>query len=158
MKFIKSVELGLENCEGIKFNTEEIGTIYVGDIKQTISRVACNAISKNLFCDTFYIEIHKSANKMDRFLTDWSEILPFDRLLQHRDIATITINYEDETSECYCVNWTGDYDWINESQSGKLNEKTGDLYIVVSPNEAVDRVFEDELIQDESNWYFDKSE
>jgi len=141
MNQIKSIELCLENCEVLKFEADQIGRFEVKNIKNEISRIALNSISKLSTCEEFIIQISSKANISESYLTTWSNnnVLPFERINNGRDIVSVTINYEDGNKENIYVDWDGTY-CENYLQSSYIN-KAGDLYIVVSKNKNVKDVF-----------------
>lgn len=156
MKEVKSVELILENCEVIEIKREHIGVFHVLDIKKSISRDAINSINDYLEAEEIFIQISSKANNPSSYVEDLhdGEITPFDRLMRYADITALNIKYQDDSEEYIFVKWGGDSDYTNEYQSVATNEKTGDLYIVISEKENVESYFK-EYLQDENNSFWE---
>lgn len=74
--------------------------------------------------------------------------------MEYADITALNIKYQDGSREYILVKWGGDSDDTNEYQSVAINEKTGDLYIVISENENVESYFK-EYLQDEDNQFWE---
>ncbi|MED3792503.1 hypothetical protein P4571_08600 [Niallia alba] len=156
MREIKSIGLSLENCEAMEFKREDIGRFNIIDIKRSISRSASNSVSDYLTSEEVYLQLSSKANKYSTFTCTWhdGEVTPFERLLQHKDIVAIDINYEDGTNEYIYVKWKGESDYTNEIETVKMNDHTGDLYIVISENENVESYFRESLEEEEAiTWY-----
>lgn len=140
MKEVVSIDIILENCEVIRVNREHIGYFCMSDVKKSIVRIGVNSISDFLQCDELYIEICSKVNHPDSYVSTRqdNDILPFDRILRYNDITSLDINYEDGSSECISVKWDEDSFYSNSYQTSKMNEFTGDLYIVVSDKVTAD--------------------
>lgn len=150
MSTVKSIDIVLENCESYTFPKEDIGYFELSDIKEEISRCACNAICKNKIAYCVSIELFDT-NRMQQhsFKTEEEQTDVFKRILEGNDITQIYIRYEDDTEECYLV----DYNELNEAL-GAPNEyqksyisELGNLYVVISEKEQ--DVFSKEEINDE---------
>ncbi len=155
MKQVKCIDIVLENCEVIRIMREHIGDFHVLDIKRSISRIAMNSVSGTLSAEEIFIQVSSEANETTSYLTTWSanDTKPFQRIVQSMDISAIDINYEDGSNEEVLVNWGGDSDYTNEKQTADMNEDTGDLYIAISENTTVFDYFENELEEEESNYW-----
>jgi hypothetical protein len=154
MKEIKFIELVLENCEIIKIDKQHIGIFRIENIKRSISRVAMNSISDHKSAEEVFIQISSKANNYNSYVTTWSgnETLPFTRLIKYKDITAISIHYEDDDEEYIYVPWGGESDYKNEYQSCKINEHTGDLYIIISEKENVENYFKECLEDEDTYW------
>ncbi|TYS25136.1 hypothetical protein FZC71_00895 [Bacillus subtilis] len=152
MKKVKSIDLVLENCEVLKFDSKYIGRFYMTNITRTISRKASNLIGENYSAENVFLQLFAEGNDSNAFKQTWpsNSELPFDRLQQCPDIVAIDVFYEDSSNDYILVNWSGDSDVNNENQTAKLNEYTGDLFLVISGKETVENYFEDVLAEDES--------
>lgn len=158
---IRKLELVLENCEVVKVDGKYIGNFYAGDIKKEIARMACNHIDMMEICHSFYVEIHKDANKRYESFgdKDW-KTLAFDRLTKYNDITSVIIHLydqydedarEDESKDTvynYLIHWVGDDDCENPAQKSKI-AKTGWLYLVIGENVKMEETFPDEEVDDE---------
>lgn len=94
MKNIESIILHFENCESIEIEGRYIGEIEVRGLKQVISRHG-NGIRDYRICDDFVLEIHKDADKRYKSFGMISDDVLFNRLMNTRDIVSITIKYND---------------------------------------------------------------
>lgn len=167
---LKSITFNLENCDYITIDGKYIGYFLVEDIRTSIGRVATNAIMKMNTAYTFVIEIHKDANK-ERYAfgqIDCESLkdMPFDRLKAYDDITSIEFELEEQYVNegemphvehyDYYVNWTGDNDYINESQTSYISND-GNLYIVVAEGKTIEDFFDLEEINDSEfmDFYFD---
>lgn len=169
---LKYITFVLENCDRITIDGKYIGEFVVKDFETEIRRIACNAIEKVDFINTFAIEIHKDANK-ERYSFDQTHIerfkhMTFNRLNDYHDITHIEFelydNYFDENEEEapytehyeYTVNWTGESDMDNDAQSN-YTSKDGHLYIVISANKTIEDFFDKEEINDSDymDFHFD---
>jgi hypothetical protein len=158
---IRKLEFGLENCEVITIDGKYIGDFYAGDIKKEIARMACNHIGMEEICHSFYVEVHKEANKTySPFGIEKDRTLAFDRLIKWNDITDITIHLydqynketrDDESKDTvyhYLIHWVGDDDYENPAQKSKI-AKTGWFYLVVDKTKTLEDVFPDEMVDDE---------
>lgn len=154
MNEIKSIEIVLENCEAIRIDRENLGYFNIDNIKRSISRMAMNSVSDYLSAEKIFIQISSKANNHSSFIFTCheGEVTPFDRILKYSDITSVVVNYENETSEEIYVDWGGDSDYTNPYQSVAINEKTNDLYIVISKNDEVHEFFKDNLEEEEGHW------
>lgn len=151
MKKVKNIDLVLENCEVLKFDSKYIGRFYMTNITRTISRKASNFISESYSAENVFLQLFSEGNDSIAFEQSWSSNeFPFDRLQQYPDIVAIDVFYEDGSNDYILVNWLGNSDEINRNQTTKLNEYTGDLFLVISGKETVESYFEDVLVEDES--------
>ena len=140
MKEVKSITLVLENCEDIPISKEHIGSFYCKDITATISRTACNSISKEQYCGEFYLEIHKNADRHYSIFGAESDETVFKRLA-YPDITGINIIYEDDTAE-YCIMPWKDADSTgcnNEYQTSHVS-KSGNMHICISRDKSIENM------------------
>lgn len=156
-KEIKQVDIVLENCEVIAIPRNEIGEFSLSGVEKVYGRIASNSISDYLFAKSFYIEIHKDANTLDNadvnFRRDGEK--PFERLTNRHDITHVDLIFEDGTNEYICLDWSGESEYINESQSTYRSKENGSLFIVVDRDRTVDDVFGSLLTDEESfHWEF----
>lgn len=150
MDEIKDIELVLENCEIIKIRKENLGIFMIDNIKRSIRRVAVNSISSGLYSDKVVMQINAHAN--ENSFSSYGSV-PFDRLREFNDIAAVYVNYKDGHQEGIYVDWNPDSEHENSHQTSIVNEKTGDLYLVICANETVQNFFEEELdSEDEEFW------
>ncbi|MCM3387212.1 hypothetical protein M3649_03585 [Ureibacillus chungkukjangi] len=156
-KEIKQIDIVLENCEVIVIPRNEIGEFSLSGVEKVYSRIASNSISDYLFAKSFYIEIHKDANTLDNVDENFREFgeLPFDRLTKHHDITHVDLIFEDGSNEYICVDWSGESEYINDSQTTYHSAENGSLFIVVDRDKTVDDVFGSSLNDEEAyHWNF----
>lgn len=166
---IRKLEFVLENCEVVRIDGKYIGDFYAGDIKKEISRMACNHIGMEEICHSFYVEIHKDANKKYAPFGDieW-KTLAFERLTQYNDITSVIIHLydqydeearEDESKDTvynYLIHWVGDDDYENPAQKSKI-AKTGWFYLVIDEKSELEDVFPNDIVDDEEHADFHAS-
>lgn len=150
MNNVKSIDIVFENCEVYTFPKEDIGYFEISDIREKISRCACNAIDKYKTTYCVNIEIFDT-NRLQEDCIDSNVVADvFARIVNHNDITQIHIHYEDDTEEQYLV----DYNELNEALGApNKNQKSyisdlGNLYIVISEKEKLEDVFNKEEIND----------
>lgn len=159
---LDKVSFVLENCEIIEVDGKYIGDIQCKDIKEEFIRNACNSFDLIKYCNSFCIEIHNNANKEEYPFGIQDESLKFkvfDRLNNQKDITQIKLFWHDTYYKdgkgfakqlepiTYYLNWTGDSDYINESQKTYISE-CGNLYIVVDENKSIENCF---ILEDINN-------
>lgn len=137
MRRVSRIDLVLENCEVICVPEEKIRRFHVTGISRTVERIAVNSIRENTRCEELFVELLPGANVATAFQTALGDVLPFDRLVRHRDICAIDVIYEDGTNEYIYVPWGGDSDYTNESQRSELTEE-GRLQITVGETEGTE--------------------
>ena len=156
MDSIKSIEFTFENCEGIKLPINVLGACHLDKIYTKIDRLAMNAIIKTTYVDEVALEIFfPEAEKHGIKCPVWNEEdTIFKRLCDFRDITHITIYYEDDTTETFCVDYKDEVE--GQLGSNNLNQKTyisscGNIYIVIAANKNIDDFFDRELIENEES-------
>lgn len=135
---LTSITFVLENCEGITIDREHIGDFGCEEITSSITRCACNSISKHQYCKAFYIEINKAANLHYSSFGLESTATVFERLRAYNDITGIEITYEDGTSDYILMPWE-DADsngCTNKLQSSMVSD-CEDLYIYIGETGSV---------------------
>lgn len=145
MNNVKSIEIVFDNMESARIEAENIGWLHIGDIKRCIQKIACNAINKMDSAEEVFIHLHAKANdvKLSTFCPDGRPSI-FDRILNYPDITSIVFTYESGCTETIYTPLADDYDenMTNKFQTNAINEKTGDLFIVISEKETVTSYFE----------------
>lgn len=161
MKLIEKIDITFENCESITLPQKVLGECYLGDIKTEIYRVASNVISKVTYAnevalEIFFPEAEELGNKSPLF--DKNDTI-FDRLMRHNDITHITLTYDDNSIEEYCVNYIAENCNLGAQN---LNQSTivsqcGNIYIVISEIKDIKDYFNLETINDKELMNYDKS-
>jgi len=157
MKDVKSIILGLENCENIEIESKYIGLFLIKDIHQIVGRIACNSISKYDEVGTVAVEIYKESNLKEYypFGSNCDRVNIFERLNKFKDITSISLVYDDDSKEDYWVVFNEEDDQENDYQKNYISD-LGNLYIVVSKTEGISEYFNLEEINDEEMVNFQK--
>ena len=156
---LKYITFTLENCDQITIEGKYVGDFYVGDIISEIKRIACNSIMKMNITKEFAIEIHKNANKTHYVLgLEKCKYTVFEILTSHNNITSIEFELEEQYIKDekipkfehykYFVNWTGDSDFVNDSQKSYIS-KPGHLYLVIDKKSNIEDYFDSEEIDNE---------
>jgi hypothetical protein len=162
---LKYIEFDFENCDSIRIDGKYVGNFLVEDIRTVIRRTACNSVDRMDVAHTFAIEIHKDAN-VERYAfgqdgnEDFKE-MTFDRFDEYGDITSVHFVLEEkvsskdgvtltEDSYDYYVDWTGECDYINDSQKNYISS-LGHLYIVINDNKTIDDYFDMDMVESESD-------
>lgn len=138
-KKLKYIVLGLENCQTMKFYSEDIERINIDNIKTSISINRGDA-TEYLTTNKFNIVLKPEANTYDsQVVTYFNNELPFDRIMKFNDICTIDLFYYDGSSAQYKVEWKQHknayiIDQENKNQTSHLSDNEmfgkGNLYII----------------------------
>ena len=150
MKNIESIILHFENCESIEIEGRHIGEIEVRGLKQVITSHG-NGIRNYRICDDFVLEINKNANKKYHSFGMISDDVLFNRLMNTKDIVSLTIKYNDGTID------DDIYVPYNEDENTFVINKNQDvyysiphhLYIVCSKENKISDYFDIGYINDE---------
>jgi hypothetical protein len=146
----KQIELVLENCEVITVERKYLGSIYMSNFTEIISRHRKSLIQSTVV-NEFAIEIHRSLDETVAKQGLFDDYNPIQRLNKFNDITQLEITYEDGTKKHFYTHWHDDDEYNNRYQKNKLNQ-FGDLYIVISENNDIDQYFNEYFINDEDNW------
>lgn len=151
MKNIESIILHFENCESIEIEGRHIGEIEVRGLKQVISRHG-NGIRNYRICDDFVLEIHKNADKKYHSFGMISDDVLFNRLMNTKDIVSLTIKYNDGTidDDIYIPYKEEDTFLSNEYQK-VYKSGPNHLYIVCSKENLIKDYFDIGYINDEKS-------
>lgn len=147
MKSVKTVEIVLENCEEIRLPIYVFGEFSFESFKESISRIANNAICKTVTANEIAIEIFSEANNFKEASILWDKCNIIERLYKYNDITQFNFIYEDGTEECILVDYYSSTDALgapNINQTSFLSD-LGNLYIVISKNKTVHEVFGKEI-------------
>lgn len=150
MSSVKSIDIVLENCEVYTFPKEDIGYIELSDIREEIIRCACNSINKYKTIHCVNMELFDTHRRQEYCFDSNVVADVFERIAEGNDITQIHVKYEDDTEECYLV----DYNELNEAlgapnkyQQSYISD-LGNLYIVINEKEQIEDVFSKEEIND----------
>lgn len=153
---VKSIELVLENCEALAFQSKDVGVFSMVGVTRKIGRIAINSISETEHADEVLLELRNTSNTLDAYTTTWSdnEELPFDRIQKYADITSIVVGYEDGSEDQFYVDWNGASEYSNEYQTCGV-DRFGNLYLVISRTRNVNDVFKDALAKEEQDPLWD---
>lgn len=140
MKWVKSIELVLENCECIRFLPEQIGRFRCSNITVDVARAAVNCIEKQKTCEWMCIELLADADQKYNSLGAESEFTAFARLEKFKDIAVVNIIYEDESIDSVFVPWNDDSEEINVYQTSFVDSRHN-LCILISRTDNAENFF-----------------
>lgn len=146
MTKVKEIELVLENCEYIKIPTKHLGNIIIEDIDTSVRRNAINSIDKEQTANNIYLDIIKpeTIKTIGLFDEDDEESLSSSkRLIQHEDITSVGVIYDDGSKENYYVDWNWDNEYINSYQDTQL-AKNGNLHILINRKKKLKDFLDDE--------------
>lgn len=131
---LERITLGLENCDVITIDGDNIKFLAINNIGRRIRKCINGYVDNVIISNDFEIIIDKRANiPHKQFGLVSEEILVFTRLTKHNDIVDIVVTFLDEGIEkqySILLGWTGDQDEINEAQSSSFTH-SGDLHIQI---------------------------
>lgn len=133
---ITQIEFVLNNGEIIGIDREYIGFFYTSDFKTCIIRSTSNSICKYVQVDDFAIEIKRNFDMENMYL-----------LSKYQIIKAIKVTYEDRSKELLHVAWD-EATCNNNLFQKQLFNKFGDLYIVISRDNKMDKFFKEDEIND----------
>lgn len=140
---IKSITLGLENCEDLVLKKSVLGRFVIKDIDTKIA----DTVGKYSTAKTVAIEIFSEGNAEYESFGSHKETI-FNRLQSFRDICSIDIQYKDGTKDSYSVDYNEDK-FSEENLNEKVYlSKAGNLYIVIAKDKEVEDFFEIKEIDD----------
>lgn len=134
MTKVKEIELVLENCEYIKIPTEHLANIIIEDIDISVRRTAINSIDKQMSANSIYLDIIKPETIKSLGLFDGEDeesLSCSKRLIQHADITSVEVAYDDNSKEEYFVDWDWDNECLNSYQDTQL-AKNGNLHVLIN--------------------------
>lgn len=137
MKHIKSIELIFENLDSFNIDQKYIGDFFLGECETQIKRNAVNTISRMEFANIVFFEIFKNGNEQYNEFDSGDLIYNFDRILEYNDISSILIEYDDDTSESFFVDYSPENDEFgmpNIKQFSVVSD-FGHLYCLIADKE-----------------------
>lgn len=162
---LKKITFILENCDWIDIDGKYIGEFIVKDLETEFARIASNSITKIDKANFIAVEIHRDANtRYSQFEQPYEDFkrFKFDRL-KCGDITSIEFELEElypDDENCvrkemysYYTSWTGDSDFINESQSCYISNG-GHLYLVINKDTNAHDYFENIDDEDYNDFRF----
>ncbi len=133
-KVLKSLTLNFENVSSIKIPACYIEALMIGGITSTMFkyRKCDNALQERKVCNYFFVEINPRGNKKEFWQQDYFREegkTPFERIQEHKDICSVTFEYEGGFSEEIYMEWDGTPETNNRQTSGL--EKDGPFFIEI---------------------------
>jgi len=133
-KVLKSLTINFENVSSIKIPTRYIEALRISGITSTMFKYwKCdNALQENKVCNYFFIQINPRGNKKEFWQQNYfreEEKAPFERIQEHKDICSVTFEYEGGFSEEIYMEWDGPSETNNLQTSGF--EKGGPFFIKI---------------------------
>ena len=148
MKDVKSIEFVFENCDNFEIEAKHFASFQLEEIKSSVFRVACNAISKFQTAYSVVMEIFSDANVDYSEFGQFENKKKFDRILAFDDITYINLKYSDDTEESFFVDYNGEE--TNENQKSYLSS-LGHLYIVIENGKDIWDFFDKEEIENKDH-------
>lgn len=153
---IKHVDLVLENCEILRVPGNAILDMNVNGIEETISRVAMNAIRKNVSAKDIIIQVRHTVDEavlgegLFGPIGEQEEVSPLEMLKERTDITQITITWENDKTENFLVNWdfSAGNEYYNAFQSNIVNEKGGVMVVISDRKDKEFAEYADEVAAD----------
>lgn len=131
---LERITFGLENCDGITIDGDNIKFLEINNIRRRIRKCVNGYVDNVIISNDFEIIIDKRANISYRqFGLASEEILVFTRLIHHDDIVDAVVTLLDEGVEkqySILFDWVGDCDEVNCVQSSSFTH-SGDLHIQI---------------------------
>lgn len=131
---LERITFGLENCDSITIDGDNIKFLEINNIRRRIRKCVNGYVDNVIISNDFEIIIDKRANISYRqFGLAGEEIFVFTRLTHHDDIVDIVVTLLDEGVEkqyLILFGWVGDCDEINYAQSSSFT-RSGDLHIQI---------------------------
>ena len=149
MKNIESIILHCENCESIEIEGRYIGEIFISGIQENIRRHG-NAIRNYKSCKDFVLEIHRDANKKYKTFGMISDDVLFTRIINTRDIVSITIKYDDKSiDDDIHVPYKEEDTFLSNEYQKVYKSGPNHLYIVCSKDNLIDTYCDIDYLNDE---------
>ena len=160
MEDVKSIEVVFENCESFEIEAKYFGGVQFEDIRTSIARIACNAITKFQTAYSVVLEVFSEGNIDYAPFGNEEKQKMFDRITAHHDITQFIIHYDDDITETYFV----DYDEDGDTSLGAPNKNQqtylsalGNLYIVIEKDKNLFDFFDKNEIDSHDHVDFLKS-
>ena len=147
---VKKLILQTTDGQSFTISGSYIGNFRIQGIYNNLQRFTYDSVESFSACESFYVEIHKSANKA---LIKGDCPTVFERLDQKKDIAAITVTLIDEdsgeeTTSEYYIAWKqpgGE----NENQTSLISD-LGHLYLCIDSESDVHQHLDEVKINDEA--------
>lgn len=106
---VKTIQLGLENCEVINIPYNDIKGIHLNGISKSLYKPfeTSDELKEVYMCDDFDVTIDKNANVLANCQC-FSNTLPFERLKKFKDVTFVCIQYENGSSFTVYTPYEGD--------------------------------------------------
>lgn len=145
---LSKIEIGLENCDVITIDNEDIKYVSINSISKDIDIVQDGDIIEHSYCNSLNMLLKPSANKTyQEFQQNGKdyECKVFERLQTYNDITSIQLIYNNgtKTDDIYVL-----YKDKNENELGSPNvymstyiSDFGDLFIVVDKDKTATQAY-----------------
>lgn len=135
---IKHVDLILENCEYLRVPGNAILDMNISRIEESISRIAMNAIRKNVTAKDIFIQVRHTVDEtilgtgLFDPIGEQEEVSPLTMLAERDDITQVTVTWENDKTENFLVNWdfSAGNEYTNAFQSNIVNGKGGVMVVI----------------------------
>jgi len=128
MKKVTLVELTFENIDWIRIPVKYVSRLRIENIQKNLFVNQTGEISDELRVEYVSFRIDPSIEKKSAgFAGDWchfSEVRPFLQRLQHNDIVTVELHFDDKSIDKFTVQWKEepDNEFRNQYQRVQLEE------------------------------------
>lgn len=110
-KIVKTVEITFENLEFVEIPAEFFGEFYIEGLRSSVERLSCNAILQRTKADKITFELLRDVESVVQTLTQdlfgdsLSGFSLQERIAARNDITSLTLKYNDDTTEQFYVTW-----------------------------------------------------
>lgn len=127
MRKLNKIEFYFENCETASLLAPHVERIYVKGTAKDVEYMAGN-LRETLACESIHVKLKKSANELYDSFGRMSENQLFERIAMYDDIVSVTLSYDDGSSDEIRVPYDGDE--TNDLQETKTDNE-GNLEITI---------------------------
>ena len=92
---IKKIDIVFENTEYVTIPTDDITELYLGDVSKSLYMQVGGNPRKVLTAKKLHLSMKHTANVLDNAKGLYENMLPFKRILKHKDISYIVLHKSD---------------------------------------------------------------
>lgn len=135
MKKLSKIEFYFENCETASLLAPHVDRICVKGTTKDVEYVAGN-LRETRECESIHVKLKKSANELYDSFGRMSENQLFERIAMYDDIVSVTLSYDNGSSDEIRVPYDGEE--TNDLQETKIDDD-GNLEITIARKEDTRR-------------------
>src|SRR5699024_5109648 len=120
--------------------------MVIEDIDTSVRRIAINSIDKQQSANSIYLQIIKpeTIKTLGLFDETVEESLSCSkRLIEHEDITSVEVIYDDGSKEEFFVDWNWDKEYVNSYQDTQL-ANNGHLHVLINRKKSLKEFLDDE--------------